>query len=110
MIIRLDALELPGMPRIRPLLVSVARIMGSSGQVASGRISRDRGDGIVWGRPATQTSCADTCGQRRSAPLPVRRLAVARSQTADTVFRKILRQPRFTWAGHGQAVQRKRKP
>jgi hypothetical protein len=42
--------------------------------------------------------------------LPLRRLAVARPQAADTVFRKILRQPRFTWAGHGRAVRRKRKP
>ena len=37
----------------------------------------------------------------------MRRLAVARPQTADTVFRKILRQPRFTWAEHGQALRRK---
>jgi hypothetical protein len=43
-------------------------------------------------------------------PLPLRRLAVARPQAADTVFRKILRQPRFTWAGRGRAVRRKRKP
>ena len=26
------------------------------------------------------------------------------------MFRKILRPPWFTWAGHGQAVRRKRKP
>ena len=26
------------------------------------------------------------------------------------MFRKILRQPRFTWAGRGQALRRKRKP
>jgi len=40
-------LEQPDMPRIRPLCVSVQRIMASSGQVAPGRISRDRGDGTV---------------------------------------------------------------
>jgi hypothetical protein len=43
-------------------------------------------------------------------PLPLRRLAAAYPQTADAVFRKILRQPDFTWAEHGEALLRQRKP
>jgi hypothetical protein len=44
------------------------------------------------------------------APLPIRRLAVAHSETADAVFRKVLRKPGFTWADHGEALFRRRKP
>jgi hypothetical protein len=40
----------------------------------------------------------------------LRRLAAAHPQTVDTVFRKILRQPHFTWAEHGQALLPKRTP
>jgi hypothetical protein len=36
-------------------------------------------------------------------PLPFRRLAAAHPQTVDAVFRKILRQPHFAWAEHGEA-------
>jgi hypothetical protein len=43
-------------------------------------------------------------------PLPFRRLAAAHPQTVDVVFRKILRQPHFTWAEHGEALLRRRKP
>ena len=43
-------------------------------------------------------------------PLPFRRLAAAHPDTADAVFRKILRKPDFTWAGHGEALMRWRKP
>jgi hypothetical protein len=43
-------------------------------------------------------------------PLPLRRLAAAYPQTADAVFRKILRQPHFTWAENGEALMRQRKP
>ena len=43
-------------------------------------------------------------------PLPLRRLSAAHPQTVDAVFRKILRQPNFTWAEHGQALLRRRKP
>jgi len=43
-------------------------------------------------------------------PLPFRRLAAAYPQTADAVFRKTLRQPHFTWAEHGEALLRRRKP
>jgi hypothetical protein len=43
-------------------------------------------------------------------PLPIRRLAVAHPETADAVFRKVLRKPSFTWADHGEALLRRRKP
>jgi hypothetical protein len=43
-------------------------------------------------------------------PLPFRRLAAAHPQTVDAVFRKVLRQPHFTWADHGEALLRRRKP
>ena len=43
-------------------------------------------------------------------PLPFRRLAAAHPDTADTVFRKVLRKPNFTWAEHGEALMRRRKP
>ncbi|MER7671790.1 hypothetical protein ABTY61_25480 [Kitasatospora sp. NPDC096128] len=44
------------------------------------------------------------------APLPIRRLAAAHPETADTVFRKLLRKPGFTWADHGEELLRRRKP
>ncbi len=43
-------------------------------------------------------------------PLPFRRLATAHPQTADAVFGKILGQPHFSWAEHGEALLRRRKP
>jgi hypothetical protein len=43
-------------------------------------------------------------------PLPFRRLADAHPDTADAVFRKVLRKPNFTWAEHGEALMRRRKP
>ena len=43
-------------------------------------------------------------------PLPIRRQAVAHPETADAVFRKVLRKPSFTWADHGEALLRRRKP
>lgn len=43
-------------------------------------------------------------------PLPLRRLAAAYPETVDAVFRKILRQPHFTWAEHSEALLRRRKP
>ena len=47
---------------------------------------------------------SDTVG-----PLPIRRLALAHPETADAVFRKVLRKPGFTWADHGEALLRRRK-
>ncbi len=43
-------------------------------------------------------------------PLPFRRLAAAHPDTADAVFRKVLRKPGFTWAEHGETLMRRRKP
>ena len=43
-------------------------------------------------------------------PLPFRRLAATHPDTADAVFRKVLRKPSFTWAEHGEALMRRRKP
>ncbi|GLW68542.1 hypothetical protein Kpho02_08410 [Kitasatospora phosalacinea] len=43
-------------------------------------------------------------------PLPIRRLAAAHPGTVDTVFRKLLRQPGFSWAEHGEELLRRRKP
>lgn len=43
-------------------------------------------------------------------PLPFRRLAAAHPETVDAVFRKVRRKPNFTWAEHGEALMRRRKP
>ncbi|MFJ5034220.1 hypothetical protein ACIQB5_40595 [Streptomyces sp. NPDC088560] len=43
-------------------------------------------------------------------PLPIRRLAAAHPETADAVFRKLLRKPGFTWREHGESLLRRRKP
>jgi hypothetical protein len=43
-------------------------------------------------------------------PLPFRRLAAAHPDTADAVFRKVLRKPNFSWAEHGEALMHRRKP
>jgi hypothetical protein len=48
---------------------------------------------------------ADTIG-----PLPFQRLAAAHPDAADAVFQKVLRKPNFTWAEHGEALMRRRKP
>ncbi|MFJ9032987.1 hypothetical protein ACIRQP_31555 [Streptomyces sp. NPDC102274] len=43
-------------------------------------------------------------------PLPIRRLAAAHPETADAVFRKLLKKPGFTWSEHGEVLLRRRKP
>ncbi|WP_035864565.1 hypothetical protein [Kitasatospora cheerisanensis] len=43
-------------------------------------------------------------------PLPIRRLVATHPGTADAVFRKLLRQPGFSWAEHGEELLRRRKP
>jgi hypothetical protein len=48
-------------------------------------------------------------GAETIGPLPIRRLALAHRETADAVFRKVLRKPGFTWAEHGEALLRRRK-
>ena len=49
-------------------------------------------------------------GSETIAPLPLQRLAAAHPDTVDAVFRKILRKRDFTWAEHGEALMRRRKP
>jgi hypothetical protein len=48
---------------------------------------------------------SDTIG-----PLPIRRQAAAHPESVDAVFRKVLRKSSFTWAEHGEALLRRRKP
>lgn len=48
--------------------------------------------------------------EKTITPLPIRRLAAAHQQNVDTVFRRLLRQPGFTWSEHGDALLRRRKP
>jgi hypothetical protein len=43
------------------------------------------------------------------APLPLRRVAAARPDTVDAVFRKVLRNRDFTWSEDGEALMRRRK-
>jgi hypothetical protein len=43
------------------------------------------------------------------SPTPLRRLAAAHPDTADAVFRKVLKKPDFTWAKDGEALLRKHK-
>ena len=70
----------------------------------------------LFGRPALAADkrYADVLrGYLRSetiAPLPLQRLAAAHPDTVDAVFRKILRRRDFTWAEHGEALMRRRKP
>jgi hypothetical protein len=49
-------------------------------------------------------------GAETVGPLPIRRLSLAHPEAADAVFRKVLRKPSFTWADHGEALLRRRKP
>ena len=49
-------------------------------------------------------------GSETIGPLPFRRLAAVHPKTIDAVFQKILRKPNFTWAEHGEALLRRRKP
>ena len=48
-------------------------------------------------------------GAETIGPLPIHRVAIAHPETADAVFRKVLRKPSFTWADHGEALLRRRK-
>jgi hypothetical protein len=43
-------------------------------------------------------------------PVPLERLAAVHPDTADEVFRRVLGKRNFTWAEHGEALLRKRKP
>jgi hypothetical protein len=44
------------------------------------------------------------------SPTPLRRLVAAHPDTADAVFRKVLKKPDFTWAKDSEALLRKHKP
>jgi hypothetical protein len=44
------------------------------------------------------------------APLPLHRVAAAYPRAVDAVYQKVLRKPSFTWADHGEALLRRRKP
>ena len=69
-------------------------------------------------RQHQEAALARRTGQRRPRNLPgldvpafelPRGLAAAHPDTANAVFRKILRQRDFTWAEHGEALMRRRK-
>jgi hypothetical protein len=62
------------------------------------------------GRKRHQDLLRSYLGDESITPLPVRRLAAAHPTTVDTVFRRLLRQPDFTWSEHGEALMRRRKP
>lgn len=42
-------------------------------------------------------------------PLPIRRLAAAYPESADAVFRKLLRKPGFSWSEQGEALLHRRQ-
>ncbi|MGW4515111.1 hypothetical protein ACWEO4_24595 [Streptomyces sp. NPDC004393] len=67
-------------------------------------------DPALGGRRQYQDLLRTYLREESIGPLPIRRLAAAHPETADTVFRKLLRKPGFTWSGHGEALLRRRKP
>ena len=67
-------------------------------------------DPALSGRRRHQDLLREYLREESIAPLPIRRLAAAHPETADTVFRKLLRKPGFTWTEHGEALLRQRKP
>ena len=85
-------------PRSRPRCRQLSAVRGGS-RAEGSRVP------IGHGGSRERASRAETIG-----PLPLRRLAGAHPQTAGAVFGKILGQPRFTWAEHGEALLRRRKP
>ncbi|MFI9360031.1 hypothetical protein ACIG5E_03045 [Kitasatospora sp. NPDC053057] len=66
-------------------------------------------DPAIAGRKQHQDLLRVYLREESIAPLPIRRLAAAHPATVDTVFRKLLRKPGFTWAEHGEELLRKRK-
>ncbi|MBC2900634.1 hypothetical protein [Streptomyces cupreus] len=67
-------------------------------------------DPALAGRRQHQDLLRTYLREESIGPLPIRRLAAAYPETADTVFRKLLRKPGFTWSEHGEALLRRRKP
>ncbi|MEV8392685.1 MULTISPECIES: hypothetical protein [unclassified Streptomyces] len=67
-------------------------------------------DPALTGRGRHQDLLRTYLREESITPLPIRRLAAAHPETADEVFRKLLRKPGFTWSEHGEALLRRRKP
>lgn len=67
-------------------------------------------DPALGGRRRHQGLLRTYLREESITPLPIRRLAAAHPETADAVFRKLLRKPGFTWSEHGEALLRRRKP
>ncbi|MFE1316550.1 hypothetical protein [Kitasatospora phosalacinea] len=67
-------------------------------------------DPDLTGRRVHQDLLRTYLREESIAPLPIRRLAAAHPETADTVFRRLLRKPGFSWAEHGEELLRRRKP
>ncbi|MEU6325425.1 hypothetical protein [Streptomyces sp. NPDC047009] len=67
-------------------------------------------DPALGGRRQYQDLLRTYLREESIGPLPIRRLAAAYPETVDTVFRKLLRKPGFTWCEHGEALLRRRKP
>ncbi|MDV9188493.1 hypothetical protein R6L23_09740 [Streptomyces sp. SR27] len=67
-------------------------------------------DPALTGRRQHQDLLRTYLREESITPLPIRRLAAAHPETADDVFRKLLRKPGFTWSEHGDALLRRRKP
>ncbi|MER6377929.1 hypothetical protein ABT255_59165 [Streptomyces mirabilis] len=67
-------------------------------------------DPALGGRRQYQDLLRTYLREESIGPLPIRRLATAHPETADTVFRKLLRKPVFTWSEHGESLLRRRKP
>ncbi|MFE9258487.1 hypothetical protein [Streptomyces sp. NPDC006879] len=66
-------------------------------------------DPALAGRRQHQDLLRTYLREESITPLPIRRLAAAHPETADGVFRKLLRKPGFTWSEHGEALLRRRK-
>ena len=67
-------------------------------------------DPVLGGRTQYRDLLRTYLGEESIGPLPIRRLAAAHPEAADTVFGKLLRKPGFTWSEHGEALLRRRKP
>ncbi|WKE70786.1 hypothetical protein [Streptomyces sp. WP-1] len=67
-------------------------------------------DPALAGRSRHQDLLRTYLREESITPLPIRRLATAHPETADAVFRKLLRKPGFVWSEHGDALLRRRKP
>ncbi|MGI5144309.1 hypothetical protein [Streptomyces sp. CA-106110] len=67
-------------------------------------------DPALGGRRQYQDLLRTYLREESIGPLPIRRLAAAHPETVDTVFRKLLRKPGFTWSEHGEALLHRRKP